>query len=254
MAELMVDARSVRKSYGANQVLNGISLTVEQGEVLCIIGPSGSGKSTFLRCLNHLESINGGRIYVNDELMGYRQVGKVLHELKPKDIARQRQSIGMVFQRFNLFPHMTALQNVIEAPIGVAGVSAEDAKTLGLELLAQVDLADKADHYPAQLSGGQQQRVAIARALAMKPKLMLFDEPTSALDPELVGDVLDVMKNLAKAGMTMIVVTHEMGFAREVADKVVFIDKGLIVEQGTPKQVLDNPQESRTKAFLNKVL
>jgi len=254
MAELMVDARSVRKFYGANQVLNGISLTVEQGEVLCIIGPLGSGKSTFLRCLNHLESINGGRIYVNDELMGYRQVGKVLHELKPKDIARQRQSIGMVFQRFNLFPHMTALQNVIEAPIGVAGVSAEDAKTLGLELLAQVGLADKADHYPAQLSGGQQQRVAIARALAMKPKLMLFDEPTSALDPELVGDVLDVMKNLAKAGMTMIVVTHEMGFAREVADKVVFIDKGLIVEQGTPKQVLDNPQESRTKAFLNKVL
>ena len=254
MAELMVDARSVRKFYGANQVLNGISLTVEQGEVLCIIGPSGSGKSTFLRCLNHLESINGGRIYVNDELMGYRQVGKVLHELKPKDIARQRQSIGMVFQRFNLFPHMTALQNVIEAPIGVAGVSAEDSKTLGLELLAQVGLADKADHYPAQLSGGQQQRVAIARALAMKPKLMLFDEPTSALDPELVGDVLDVMKNLAKAGMTMIVVTHEMGFAREVADKVVFIDKGLIVEQGTPKQVLDNPQESRTKAFLNKVL
>jgi len=254
MAELMVDARSVRKSYGTNQVLNGISLTVEQGEVLCIIGPSGSGKSTFLRCLNHLESINGGRIYVNDELMGYRQVGKVLHELKPKDIARQRQSIGMVFQRFNLFPHMTALQNVIEAPIGVAGVSPEDAKTLGLELLAQVGLADKADHYPAQLSGGQQQRVAIARALAMKPKLMLFDEPTSALDPELVGDVLDVMKNLAKAGMTMIVVTHEMGFAREVADKVVFIDKGLIVEQGTPKQVLDNPQESRTKAFLNKVL
>ena len=254
MAELMVDARSVRKSYGANQVLNGISLTVEQGEVLCIIGPSGSGKSTFLRCLNHLESINGGRIYVNDELMGYRQVGKVLHELKPKDIARQRQSIGMVFQRFNLFPHMTALQNVIEAPIGVAGVSPEDAKKLGLELLAQVGLADKADHYPAQLSGGQQQRVAIARALAMKPKLMLFDEPTSALDPELVGDVLDVMKSLAKAGMTMIVVTHEMGFAREVADKVVFIDKGLIVEQGTPKQVLDNPKESRTKAFLNKVL
>jgi len=254
MVELMVDARSVRKSYGANQVLNGISLTVEQGEVLCIIGPSGSGKSTFLRCLNHLESINGGGIYVNDELMGYRQVGKVLHELKPKDIARQRQSIGMVFQRFNLFPHMTALQNVIEAPIGVAGVGPEDAKTLGLELLAQVGLADKADHYPAQLSGGQQQRVAIARALAMKPKLMLFDEPTSALDPELVGDVLDVMKNLAKAGMTMIVVTHEMGFAREVADKVVFIDKGLIVEQGTPKQVLDNPQEARTKAFLNKVL
>jgi polar amino acid transport system ATP-binding protein len=254
MAKLMVDARSVRKSYGSNEVLQGITLSVEQGEVLCIIGPSGSGKSTFLRCLNHLESINGGRIYVNDELMGYRQAGKVLHEMKPKDIARQRQAIGMVFQRFNLFPHMTALQNVIEAPIGVAGVSPEDAKKLGLELLDQVGLADKAEHYPSQLSGGQQQRVAIARALAMKPKLMLFDEPTSALDPELVGDVLDVMKGLAKAGMTMIVVTHEMGFAREVADKVVFIDKGQIVEMGTPKQVLDKPQEARTKAFLNKVL
>jgi len=254
MTNLMVDARSVRKSYGSNQVLQGITLSVEQGEVLCIIGPSGSGKSTFLRCLNHLESINGGRIYVNDELMGYRQAGKVLHEMKPKEIARQRQAIGMVFQRFNLFPHMTALQNVIEAPIGVGGVSPEDAKKLGLELLAQVGLADKGEHYPSQLSGGQQQRVAIARALAMKPKLMLFDEPTSALDPELVGDVLDVMKGLAKAGMTMIVVTHEMGFAREVADKVVFIDKGQIVEMGTPKQVLDNPQEVRTKAFLNKVL
>ena len=254
MGKLMVDARSVRKSYGSNEVLQGISLTVESGEVLCIIGPSGSGKSTFLRCLNHLESINGGRIYVNDELMGYRQAGKVLHEMKPKDIARQRQAIGMVFQRFNLFPHMTALQNVIEAPIGVGGVNPEEAKQLGLELLAQVGLADKGDHYPSQLSGGQQQRVAIARALAMKPKLMLFDEPTSALDPELVGDVLDVMKGLAKAGMTMIVVTHEMGFAREVADKVVFIDKGQIVEMGTPKQVLDKPKEARTKAFLNKVL
>jgi len=254
MSHLMVDARSVRKSYGSNEVLQGISLTVEQGEVLCIIGPSGSGKSTFLRCLNHLESIKGGRIYVNDELMGYRQAGKVLHEMKPKDIARQRQAIGMVFQRFNLFPHMTALQNVIEAPIGVGGVNPEEAKQLGLELLAQVGLADKGEHYPSQLSGGQQQRVAIARALAMKPKLMLFDEPTSALDPELVGDVLDVMKGLAKAGMTMIVVTHEMGFAREVADKVVFIDKGQIVEMGTPKQVLDKPQEARTKAFLNKVL
>jgi polar amino acid transport system ATP-binding protein len=254
MAELMVDARNVRKTYGSNEVLKGVSLTVERGEVLCIIGPSGSGKSTFLRCLNHLESINGGRIYVNDELMGYRQSGNVLHEMKPKDIARQRQSIGMVFQKFNLFPHMTALQNVIEAPIGVAGVSPEEAKKLGAQLLEQVGLADKGDHYPAQLSGGQQQRVAIARALAMKPKLMLFDEPTSALDPELVGDVLDVMKGLAKAGMTMIVVTHEMGFAHEVADKVVFIDKGQIVEMGTPKQVLDKPQEARTKAFLNKVL
>ncbi|MEY3483537.1 MAG: hypothetical protein RLZZ218_372 [Actinomycetota bacterium] len=254
MNQVMVDARSVRKSYGSNDVLNGISLTVEQGEVLCIIGPSGSGKSTFLRCLNHLESINGGRIYVNGELMGYRQVGNVLYEMKSKDIAKARQGIGMVFQRFNLFPHLTALQNIIEAPIGVAGMNPEEAKTLGLELLEQVGLGDKGDHYPSQLSGGQQQRVAIARALAMKPKLMLFDEPTSALDPELVGDVLDVMKNLAKAGMTMIVVTHEMGFAKEVADKVVFIDKGQIVESGSPKQVLDNPQEARTRAFLNKVL
>lgn len=254
MNQVMVDARSVRKSYGSNVVLNGVSLTVEQGEVLCIIGPSGSGKSTFLRCLNHLESINGGRIYVNGELMGYRQVGNVLHEMKSKDIAKARQGIGMVFQRFNLFPHLTALQNIIEAPIGVAGMNPEEAKALGLELLEQVGLGDKGDHYPSQLSGGQQQRVAIARALAMKPKLMLFDEPTSALDPELVGDVLDVMKNLAKAGMTMIVVTHEMGFAKEVADKVVFIDKGQIVESGAPKQVLDNPQEARTKAFLNKVL
>jgi len=254
MNQVMVDARSVRKSYGSNDVLNGISLTVEQGEVLCIIGPSGSGKSTFLRCLNHLESINGGRIYVNGELMGYRQVGNVLYEMKSKDIAKARQAIGMVFQRFNLFPHLTALQNIIEAPIGVAGMNPEEAKTLGLELLEQVGLGDKGEHYPSQLSGGQQQRVAIARALAMKPKLMLFDEPTSALDPELVGDVLDVMKNLAKAGMTMIVVTHEMGFAKEVADKVVFIDKGQIVESGSPKQVLDNPQEARTRAFLNKVL
>lgn len=254
MSQVMVDARSVRKSYGANDVLNGISLTVEQGEVLCIIGPSGSGKSTFLRCLNHLESINGGRIYVNGELMGYRQVGNVLHEMKSKDIAKARQGIGMVFQRFNLFPHLTALQNIIEAPIGVAGMNPDEAKALGQELLEQVGLGDKGEHYPSQLSGGQQQRVAIARALAMKPKLMLFDEPTSALDPELVGDVLDVMKNLAKAGMTMIVVTHEMGFAKEVADKVVFIDKGQIVEAGSPKQVLDNPHEARTKAFLNKVL
>lgn len=254
MGEIMVDARSVKKKYGSNEVLAGVTLSVEQGEVLCIIGPSGSGKSTFLRCLNHLESINGGRIYVNGELMGYRQVGNLLYEMKPKDIARQRQAIGMVFQRFNLFPHLTALQNIIEAPIGVAGLEPEEAKALGLQLLQQVGLGDKGEHYPAQLSGGQQQRVAIARALAMKPKLMLFDEPTSALDPELVGDVLDVMKNLAKAGMTMIVVTHEMGFAREVADKVVFIDKGQIVESGTPTQVLDNPKEARTKAFLNKVL
>ena len=254
MAEIMVDARSVRKRYGSNEVLKGISLKVTQGEVLCIIGPSGSGKSTFLRCLNHLESINGGRIYVNGELMGYREVGNGLHEMKPSEIAKQRLGIGMVFQRFNLFPHMTALQNIIEAPIGVAGMKPDEARKLGLDLLKQVGLSDKADMYPNMLSGGQQQRVAIARALAMKPKLMLFDEPTSALDPELVGDVLDVMKGLAKAGMTMIVVTHEMGFAKEVADQVVFIDNGQIVEIGAPKQVLDNPQEARTKAFLNKVL
>ena len=252
----MVDARSVRKNYGSNQVLKGISLQVEAGEVLCIIGPSGSGKSTFLRCLNHLESISGGRIYVDGELMGYRfdESTGVLHELKPSLVAKQRSEIGMVFQRFNLFGHLTALQNVIEAPVGVAGVPKAEAIKLATELLNQVGLGDKLEHYPSQLSGGQQQRVAIARALAMKPKLMLFDEPTSALDPELVGDVLEVMKGLAKSGMTMIVVTHEMGFAREVADKVVFIDNGQIIEQGSPKDVIDRPQQERTKAFINRVL
>jgi polar amino acid transport system ATP-binding protein len=250
----MVRALAVRKSYGSNQVLKSISLEVAQGEVLCLLGPSGSGKSTFLRCINHLESIDGGRIYVGEELMGYRQSGDTLYELHPKDIAKQRQSIGMVFQRFNLFPHLTALENVIEAPVGVAGVSKADAVVKAQALLAKVGLQDKADHYPSQLSGGQQQRVAIARALAMEPKLMLFDEPTSALDPELVGDVLDVMRDLAKSGMTMIVVTHEIGFAREVADTVVFMDQGVVVESGNPKQVLDNPQEARTKAFLRSVL
>jgi polar amino acid transport system ATP-binding protein len=254
--QIMVDARSVRKTYGSNQVLKGITLQVEAGEVLCIIGPSGSGKSTFLRCINHLETIDGGRIYVDGELMGYRfdEATGVLHELKPNLVAKQRSEIGMVFQRFNLFPHLTALQNVIEAPIGVAGMSRADAVKLANELLVQVGLGDKTEHYPSQLSGGQQQRVAIARALAMKPKLMLFDEPTSALDPELVGDVLEVMKGLAKSGMTMIVVTHEMGFAREVADKVVFIDNGQIIEQGSPKDVIDRPQHERTKAFINRVL
>lgn len=250
----MVRALAVRKSYGSNQVLKSISLEVAQGEVLCLLGPSGSGKSTFLRCINHLESIDGGRIYVGEELMGYRQSGETLYELHPKDIAKQRQHIGMVFQRFNLFPHLTALENVIEAPVGVAGVSKADAVTKARALLAKVGLQDKADHYPSQLSGGQQQRVAIARALAMEPKLMLFDEPTSALDPELVGDVLDVMRDLAKSGMTMIVVTHEIGFAREVADTVVFMDQGVVVESGNPKQVLDNPQEARTQAFLRSVL
>jgi polar amino acid transport system ATP-binding protein len=254
MSRLMVDARSVRKSFGANEVLKGITLTVEQGQVLVLLGPSGSGKSTFLRCINHLETINGGRIYVDGDLMGYRQVGDVLHEMKPGAIAAQRRHIGMVFQRFNLFPHLTALENVIEAPIGVNKEDAKVAKQRGMKLLERVGLGDKFDHYPSQLSGGQQQRVAIARALAMEPKLMLFDEPTSALDPELVGDVLNVMRDLAKEGMTMIVVTHEMGFAREVADTVVFMDQGVVVEAGSPAQVLDNPQHERTKAFINSVL
>ncbi len=254
MSRLMVDARSVRKSFGSNEVLKGITLSVEQGQVLVLLGPSGSGKSTFLRCINHLETINGGRIYVDGDLMGYRQAGDVLHEMKPSAIAAQRRHIGMVFQRFNLFPHLTALENVIEAPIGVNGESSAQAKKRGMALLERVGLGDKFDHYPSQLSGGQQQRVAIARALAMEPKLMLFDEPTSALDPELVGDVLDVMRDLAKEGMTMIVVTHEMGFAREVADTVVFMDKGVVVEAGSPAQVLDNPQHERTKAFINSVL
>lgn len=254
MSGLMVDARSVRKSFGSNEVLKGITLTVEQGQVLVLLGPSGSGKSTFLRCINHLETINGGRIYVDGDLMGYRQAGDVLHEMKPAAIAAQRRHIGMVFQRFNLFPHLTALENVIEAPIGVNKENASDAKQLGMKLLERVGLGDKFDHYPSQLSGGQQQRVAIARALAMEPKLMLFDEPTSALDPELVGEVLNVMRDLAKEGMTMIVVTHEMGFAREVADTVVFMDQGVVVEAGSPAEVLDNPQHDRTKAFINSVL
>jgi polar amino acid transport system ATP-binding protein len=254
MTSLMVDARSVRKSFGSNEVLKGITLTVDQGQVLVLLGPSGSGKSTFLRCINHLETINGGRIYVDGDLMGYRQSGTVLHEMKPAAIAAQRRHIGMVFQRFNLFPHLTALENVIEAPIGVNKEKPQDAKMRGMKLLERVGLADKFDHYPSQLSGGQQQRVAIARALAMEPKLMLFDEPTSALDPELVGEVLNVMRDLAKDGMTMIVVTHEMGFAREVADTVVFMDQGMVVEAGSPAQVLDNPQHQRTKAFINSVL
>jgi len=251
---LMVDARAVRKSFGSNEVLKGITLQVQQGQVLCLLGPSGSGKSTFLRCINHLETINGGRLYVEGELMGFREGTDAIYEMKPNAIAKQRSEIGMVFQRFNLFPHLTAIENVIEAPIGVKKLSKADATKKGLELLASVGLSDKADHYPAQLSGGQQQRVAIARALAMEPKLMLFDEPTSALDPELVGDVLDVMRNLAKSGMTMIVVTHEIGFAREVADRVVFMDSGVVVEDGTPSQVIDKPQNARTKAFINSVL
>jgi len=250
----MIEAVAVKKHFGSNQVLKGIDLTVDRGEVLCLLGPSGSGKSTFLRCINHLEIINGGRLFVDGELMGFVEHGGKLHEMKPSAIAKQRADIGMVFQRFNLFPHLTALENIIEAPIGVRGVSKAEATSKALDLLAQVGLADKADHFPAQLSGGQQQRVAIARALAMEPKLMLFDEPTSALDPELVGDVLDVMRKLAQSGMTMIVVTHEIGFAREVADRVVFMDGGVVVETGTPAQVIDNPQNERTKAFINSVL
>ena len=250
----MVHADQVSKSFGSNEVLKSISLTVTRGEVLCLVGPSGSGKSTFLRCINHLERVNAGRLTVDGVLVGYEERGDKLYELKPKVAARQRRDIGMVFQRFNLFPHMTALENVTEAPIRVKGTKKEVAIARGRELLARVGLAEKADSYPAHLSGGQQQRVAIARALAMDPKLMLFDEPTSALDPELVGEVLDVMKALAESGMTMIVVTHEMGFAREVADSLVFMDGGVVVESGDPVDVLTNPQHKRTQAFLSKVL
>jgi polar amino acid transport system ATP-binding protein len=250
----MVYAEGVSKSFGSHEVLKSISLEVMPGEVLCLVGPSGSGKSTFLRCINHLEQVNAGRLAVDGKLVGYREQGDRLYELKPKDAAKQRRDIGMVFQRFNLFPHMTALENVMEAPVRVKGVPKAQARARALELLARVGLAERADYYPAHLSGGQQQRVAIARALAMDPKLMLFDEPTSALDPELVGEVLDVMKGLAASGMTMIVVTHEMGFAREVADKLVFMDGGVVVEAGDPREVLTNPQHDRTKAFLSKVL
>ncbi|WP_029146085.1 amino acid ABC transporter ATP-binding protein [Microbacterium luticocti] len=250
----MVEAIAVSKSFGANEVLKSISLTVQRGQVMCVIGPSGSGKSTFLRCINHLERIDAGRLFVDGELIGYRQRGDRLYELKPTEASRQRRDIGMVFQHFNLFAHMTALQNVMEAPMRVKGVSKKDAEARGRDLLARVGLAQQAGHYPAQLSGGQQQRVAIARALAMDPKLMLFDEPTSALDPELVGEVLDVMRELATSGMTMVVVTHEMGFAREVGDQVVFMDGGVVVESGDPHEVLTNPQHQRTKTFLSKVL
>ncbi|WP_457852539.1 amino acid ABC transporter ATP-binding protein [Rathayibacter soli] len=250
----MVEAVQVSKSFGSNQVLKSITLTVQPGEVLCLVGPSGSGKSTFLRCINHLETVNAGRLRVDGTLVGYREKGDRLHEMHPKEAARQRRDIGMVFQRFNLFPHMTALENVIEAPMRVKKVSKSKAVARANDLLAQVGLAAKTGSYPAHLSGGQQQRVAIARALAMDPKLMLFDEPTSALDPELVGEVLDVMKKLAATGMTMIVVTHEMGFAREVADSLVFMDGGVVVESGDPREVLTNPQHLRTQTFLSKVL
>ncbi|MFF0726637.1 amino acid ABC transporter ATP-binding protein [Streptomyces sp. NPDC004134] len=250
----MVRAEGVHKSFGLTHVLKGIDLEVAPREVFCLVGPSGSGKSTFLRCINHLEKINAGRLYVDGHLVGYRQHGNKLYELKEKEVAAQRKDIGMVFQRFNLFPHMTALENVMEAPVQVKRESKATARERALRLLDRVGLADKAAGYPTQLSGGQQQRVAIARALAMEPKLMLFDEPTSALDPELVGEVLDVMRDLAESGMTMIVVTHEMGFAREVGDALVFMDDGAVVESGHPRDVLTNPQHQRTKAFLSKVL
>ncbi|MBY8861588.1 amino acid ABC transporter ATP-binding protein [Nocardia sp. CA2R105] len=250
----MISAQQVCKNFGTLQVLKGISLEVVRGEVMCLIGPSGSGKSTFLRCINHLEQVNAGRLYVDGDLVGYREKGGRLYELHPREAARQRRDIGMVFQHFNLFPHRTALENVIEAPTQVKKIRKAQAITRAKELLDRVGLADKADSYPAQLSGGQQQRVAIARALAMDPKLMLFDEPTSALDPELVGEVLGVMRELAASGMTMVVVTHEMGFAREVADQLVFMDGGVVVESGNPRSVLSDPQHERTKAFLSRIL
>ena len=254
MSAAMVNAEVVHKRFGRVEVLKGISLEVKRGEVMCLLGPSGSGKSTFLRCINHLEKINSGRLSVDGELVGYRQVGDKLHELREAEVARKRAEIGMVFQHFNLFPHMTVQENVACAPIRVKGIARDQTRATAQELLARVGLADKLSSYPAQLSGGQQQRVAIARALAMEPKLMLFDEPTSALDPELVGDVLRAMQQLASDGMTMIVVTHEMGFAREVADTVVFMDGGVVVESGRPGEVLANPTHERTRAFLSKVL
>jgi polar amino acid transport system ATP-binding protein len=252
--EPMVRANAVHKNFGALTVLKGIDLTVQRGDVMCLVGPSGSGKTTFLRCINHLERVNAGRLYVDGVLVGYEERGNKLHELHPRVAAKQRREIGMVFQHFNLFPHMTALENITEAPIRVKNQPKDKAAANARRLLDQVGLGEKAKAYPAQLSGGQQQRIAIARALAMDPKLMLFDEPTSALDPELVGEVLDVMKQLAQGGMTMVVVTHEMGFAREVADELVFMDDGAVVEHGKPREILANPKHERTKAFLSKVL
>ena len=251
---VMLKAEAVHKRFGRLEVLKGIDLSVDRGQVMCILGPSGSGKSTFLRCINHLEKINSGRLYVDGELVGYRESGGKLYELREDVVARKRAEIGMVFQHFNLFPHMTALENVTLAPIRVKGVPRSDARNRAQQLLQRVGLADKLDTYPVALSGGQQQRVAIARALAMEPKLMLFDEPTSALDPELVGDVLDAMRQLARDGMTMIVVTHEMGFAREAADRVVMMDDGVIVEEGTPEEFFRSPREERTRQFLAKIL
>ena len=249
----LVRAVNVTKAFGSNEVLKGVDMTVDQGEVVCLLGPSGSGKTTFLRLINQMETLTGGRIWVGGELVGIEDRNGKLHMRTDKDIARQRARIGMVFQRFNLFPHMTAVENVMEAPVQVKGMKKSTARAEAHELLEKVGLAERADYYPAQLSGGQQQRVAIARALAMKPELMLFDEPTSALDPELVGEVLAVMRDLAESGTTMIVVTHEMAFARGVADRVVFMDQGVVVEEGPPNDVLLNPQEERTRTFLRRV-
>ncbi|MFI1682835.1 amino acid ABC transporter ATP-binding protein [Streptomyces sp. NPDC020607] len=254
MADVMVDVRSVHKSFGSLRVLKGVDLHVGRGEVTVVIGPSGSGKSTLLRTINHLEKVDAGRITVDGALIGYRRSGDKLYELPERDVLKQRTRIGFVFQNFNLFPHLTVLENIVEAPVSALKRPRPGAERAARELLERVGLADKAGAYPRQLSGGQQQRVAIARALALEPRLLLFDEPTSALDPELVGEVLDVIKDLARQGTTMIVVTHEIGFAREVADTVVFMDDGRVVEQGAPADVLDRPRHDRTRAFLSKVL
>ena len=251
--KLVVDATAVHKSFGPVEVLKGIDLKLESSEVTCILGPSGSGKSTFLRCVNHLEKIDAGRILVNGKLIGYNERNNVLYEMKHAEMARQRRDIGMVFQRFNLFPHLSVMENITQAPMLLKGERKERAVAFARELLTMVDLKSKEEAMPAELSGGQQQRVAIARALAMKPSLMLFDEPTSALDPELVGEVLAVMKQLARDGMTMLIVTHEVGFAKDVADRVVFMDDGVVVEEGPARAVLETPQKERTKSFLSRM-
>lgn len=253
-ASILVRAHNVHKSYGEHEVLKGIDLDVHKGETIVILGPSGSGKSTFLRCINHLETMQAGSIMVGEDQIGYQLKGNKLFHATPSVLAQQRKNIGMVFQQFNLYPHLTVMQNIIEAPVGVHGEKRQHAEAYAYELLERIGLVEKANSYPRQLSGGQQQRVAIARALAIKPKLMLFDEPTSALDPELVGEVLAVMKSLAAQGLTMIVVTHEIGFAKEAADRVVFMDYGKIIEQGPPNEILVSPKQERTKAFLNRFI
>ncbi len=254
VGEPLVRIEGVHKNFGPLHVLNGIDLVINRGEVVVLLGASGSGKSTLLRCINHLETVSAGRIWVGEEVIGYRQVGTKLHEMSDKEAARQRRSIGMVFQRWNLFPHMTAIENIVEGPVQVQRRKPAEAKQAAQELLEKVGLGDRGNQYPRQMSGGQQQRVAIARALALNPELMLFDEPTSALDPELVGEVLQVMRDLGDSGMTMIVVTHEIGFAKDVADRVAFMADGEIVELGPPEEVLVNPQHPRTQAFLSRIL